>query len=699
MPTLKCRFCKDNLDFSAGTSATKCFNCGMTQTVPSSISEDNSELFSQALDLRKNKEFDKTYRIYKELGAKASGDIDIYWELLLCRMGINYVKNPGEKEYYPVIDRLSDTMIFDDEDYKKVRDASVPNIRQIFRRDAIAIYDLQKKMLNETEGLEPVDVFICYNTATADSFAASDLAEVLRSKGGYKVYLPETSDVAKIDTKANSEPVIFSALKSSKVMIVVGSQAEHLSDLATANTWRRYINLIESGENKEIILAYRDIDENDIPDELKEFTKIKISGSDYREEFMKAATDKFAAIKERDEQKLRDEEAAIEAVRQEKNKALDELMSKVEELDNSDVDYTIDDHTEYDRKLEMLLKHKKRYEMALSFYEGTKADYEMLNREYLLFKQRIEESPLNMQYKEIQKQISDKAQSIESNVYFRKETKRKDQQELDNLNEQRRFIQQRIDADVELLESMRKNVEMRKKQMFSAQANMLALKKTFERERDEIRSFDDIVRGKRKDVLLMEAEKLMHSVGDTMEFGCWPKDKKIGWTIIAADNNNILLLSTKVIDANKFHDVYGDTTWAGSYIRRFLNEEFYQKAFTDQEKKRILLSHVKAEKNPLYPVDPGEDTDDKIFLLSIEEVRKYVEPNNLILAEPTIYAMSSGVEKDAKTGGCYWWLRSPGNAGCNIARVSGVGMILEHGFFASDNHNGIRPAMWITIGT
>lgn len=68
----------------------------------------------------------------------------------------------------------------------------------------------------------------------------------------------------------------------------------------------------------------------------------------------------------------------------------------------------------------------------------------MLNREYLLFKQRIEESPLNMQYKEIQKQISDKAQSIESNVYFRKETKRKDQQELDNLNEQRRFIHQRI---------------------------------------------------------------------------------------------------------------------------------------------------------------------------------------------------------------------------------------------------------------
>ena len=67
------------------------------------------------------------------------------------------------------------------------------------------------------------------------------------------------------------------------------------------------------------------------------------------------------------------------------------------------------------------------------------------------------------------------------------------------------------------------------------------------------------------------------------------------------------------------------------------------------------------------------------------------------MAEPTPFAVSSGVEKDSKTGGCYWWLRTPGNAGCNVARVSGVGIILEHGFFASDNHNGIRPAMWITI--
>ena len=698
MPTLKCRYCKDNIDFSGGTSAAKCFNCGYTQTVPASIKDDNAELFSQAQEFRNGLEFDKAFKIYKDLSDEFPNDLGIIWELLLCRMGIVYKKNPGEKEYFPVINRLSDTVIFDDGDYKKIMDSAEPVQKQIFRRDAIAVYNVQTKMLDETEGLEPCDIFICYNTATSDTFAAKDISDLLKNNG-YSVYMPESAEVAKNDVRANSEPVIFSAIRSSKVMVVLGSQADFLTDLSTANTWRRYINLIGSGENKEIITAYRDIEEDELPDELKDVTKIRISGSSYREEFLEVIREKTGIVDGREQRRLEEEQAAADAIQAEKDKALEELMAKVEEIDNTDVDYTIKDHDEYDRRLEMLLKHKKRYEQSLGFYEDTKADFDQLNADYLAFKKKTEENPLNAQFKEIQKQISEKAQSIESNVYFRKETKKKDQQELENLNEQRKMIQQRLDADLELLENMRKNVEMRKKQMYAAQANMLALKKTFEKERAEIRAFDDIVREKRKDEILMEAEKLKHSVGDTMEFGCWPKDKKIEWTIIATKDNSILLLSSKVIDANKFHDVYGDTTWAGSFIRRYLNEEFYQKAFTEQEKKRILLSKVKAEKNPLYLIDPGEDTEDKIFLLSVNEARQYLEPNDLVLCEPTVYAMSAGVEKDDKTGGCYWWLRSPGNAGCNIARVSGVGMILEHGFFASDNHNGIRPAMWITIGT
>lgn len=697
MPTLRCKYCKENLEFSYRDTAAKCWNCGSIQSVPRSMTEENAELYKQAQELLNGKEFDKAARIYKDLYASAPNDPELAWDTIMCRFGIEYVKKPAEKEYITVVNRLNDTMIFDDGEYKKAMELADANQKQVFRRDAIAIYDIQKKMLAETEGLEPCDVFVCYNIATTDSFAAADIADLL-GKDGYKVYLPLNAEAAKLESGANTEPKVFAAIRSSKIMVVVGSTAEALEELGTANLWRRYLGLIGGGANKDIAVVYRDMNEDELPKELKAVSKVQMSGSEYRDEFMNIIREKLGAIKSEDDRKAEEEKAALEAAEEERNKALAELMSKVTELDDSDVDYTIKDHEEYDRRLEMLLKHKRRYEMSLCGYEDTKADFDQLNEQYLEFKQRTEANPLNAKYKEIQKRISEKAQAIESNVYFRKETKRRDQQELLELKEQLNQIQKRLDADNELLGNMRKNVEMRKKQMFAAQASMLALKKTFERERDEIRKFDDIVREKRKGELLMEAEKLKHSVGDKIEFGCWPQEKPIEWTIIDAEDNRILILATKVIDAKKFHDKYEDVTWEKSYIRKFLNDEFYQKAFSDEEKKRILLSEIKAEKNPLYPVDPGEDTEDKIFLLSVTEVRKYLETGNLVLAEPTPYALAYSVETDDKTGGSYWWLRTPGNAGCNIARVSSKGIILEHGFFASDNHNGIRPAMWITLG-
>ena len=698
MPTLRCKYCRNSLEFSYRDTAAKCWNCGYIQSVPRTLTEENAELYKQAQEFLFEKEFDKAARIYKDLSAASFNDAELAWDSIMCRFGIEYSKKHSEKEYTTTVHRLSGTIIFDDADYKKAMDLADANQKQVFRRDAIAIYDIQKRMLDEADKQKPCDIFVMYNIKSSDSFAATDIADMLKNKG-YEVYLPLTAEAAELESGANTEPVIFSAIRSSKIMVVVGSSAEALEELDTASIWRRYLNLIASGEDKDIAVVYRDMDEDALPEELKDISKLEIAGSEYRNELLAMINEKLGAIKAKEDQKLAEEKAALEEAENERNKALADLMSKVEEIDNSDVDYTIKDHDEYDRRLEMLLKHKRRYEQSLCAYEDTKKDYDQLNDQYQDFLQRTESNPLNARYKEIQNQISEKAHSIQSNVYFRKETKKRDQQELMELKQDLDQIRQRLDADNDLLENMRKNVEMRKKQMFAAQANMLALKKTFERERDEIRKFDDIVREKRKDELLMEAEKLKHSVGDKITFGCWPEEKPVEWTIIDTKDNNILILSTMVIDTKKFHDKYEDITWEKSYIRSFLNSEFYQKAFTDDEKKRILLSPVKAEKNPLYPIDPGNDTEDKIFLLSVSEVRKYLESNDLVLAEPTPYALAYNVEKDEKTGGCYWWLRTPGNAGCNIARVSSKGLILEHGFFASDNHNGIRPAMWITIGT
>ncbi len=177
---------------------------------------------------------------------------------------------------------------------------------------------------------------------------------------GYKTFVPSSAEVAINDVKANSESVIFSAIRSSKVMVILANQADSLSDLDTANIWRRYLNMIDSGEEKEIVVAYRDMGEDEIPEELNDLPRIRISSLDFREGFISTVKDAFEAIRINKEQRIKEEQAAIISTQEEKNKALEELMGKIEELDKTDVDYTNEDHDNYDRHLEMLLKHKRR---------------------------------------------------------------------------------------------------------------------------------------------------------------------------------------------------------------------------------------------------------------------------------------------------------------------------------------------------
>lgn len=64
-------------------------------------------------------------------------------------------------------------------------------------------------------------------------------------------------------------------------------------------------------------------------------------------------------------------------------------------------------------------------------------------------------------------------------------------------------------------------------------------------------------------------------------------------------------------------------------LREWLNEEFYNSAFSNSEKEQILSVTVPADKNPEYDTNSGNDTEDKIFLLSVSEAKKYLGKKRL----------------------------------------------------------------------
>ncbi len=85
---------------------------------------------------------------------------------------------------------------------------------------------------------------------------------------------------------------------------------------------------------------------------------------------------------------------------------------------------------------------------------------------------------------------------------------------------------------------------------------------------------------------------------------------------------------------------------------------FYNEVFTAAEKKLILTTRVTARQNPTYLIPAGADTADKVYILSYEEVMRWMPRNNDRLCYPTRFAESHGIA--APSGHAGWWLRTPG---------------------------------------
>ena len=110
----------------------------------------------------------------------------------------------------------------------------------------------------------------------------------------------------------------------------------------------------------------------------------------------------------------------------------------------------------------------------------------------------------------------------------------------------------------------------------------------------------------------------------------------------------------------------------------------------------IKSTKVTAYSNPDYSTYPGNDTIDKVFLLSIEESDYYFNSSHSRICRASKYAINNGAWTTDK-GICYWWLRSPG---MNSYRASGIyasGSIDYSGEYKHDVDCSVRPALWIEI--
>lgn len=194
-------------------------------------------------------------------------------------------------------------------------------------------------------------------------------------------------------------------------------------------------------------------------------------------------------------------------------------------------------------------------------------------------------------------------------------------------------------------------------------------------------------------------------VGNIVTFGTYPQTADgekapIEWIVLEREGNRALLISNRALDTRPYHDEDADVTWETCSLRKWLNEDFLNQAFTKKQRSAILTTRVKPDLDVNKGIDAGAETQDKVFILSGSEAFLYFDSYAARECRPTSYAIENGAmaSTDRDTmGNVMWWVRTPGWWQNHAAFVRYDGTVLSGGFEVNQDFRTIRPVIWVDI--
>nr|MCR5341287.1 DUF6273 domain-containing protein [Saccharofermentans sp.] len=120
----------------------------------------------------------------------------------------------------------------------------------------------------------------------------------------------------------------------------------------------------------------------------------------------------------------------------------------------------------------------------------------------------------------------------------------------------------------------------------------------------------------------VENQSFKYRPGDIVTFGKYEQDNNksngkedIEWIVLAREGNKVLVLSRYALACKPYNNKKADVTWETCSLRKWLNEDFFESAFDEEDKSCIVKTNVTADKNPEYETSQGNPTTDNVFLL------------------------------------------------------------------------------------
>jgi len=691
--------CGGDLEINEQMSVGTCKYCGSTMTLPKASDEVTANLFNRANNLRLKSEFDKALEVYEKILDGDNSNAEAHWGIVLCKYGIEYIKDPKTHERIPTCHRTLYESVLADADYLSALENADASAKTLYEEEAKRISELQKDILAVVKNEKPFDVFICYKETdengkrTKDSALANDIYHNLTQEG-YQVFYAAITLEDKLGQEY--EPYIFAALNSAKVMLAVGTKPENFNSPWVKNEWSRFLHLMKKERGRTLIPCFAGMDAYDLPEDFahlqaQDMSKIGFINDLARgiKKIVGVADDKGAIAN-----------AASTIVQGNVN--IDNLLKRAflyfeegdfksgEEYCERVLDLDVENAKAYVGKLmtEMQIKEEtnlpqctKRIENNSNFLKAVR------------FADEKYRTILNGYSESISKRIL-----TPEEIKYQKATilmQKKDYEEaieiFGSLGDFNDSATQLLNAKTQLLNSKYNNaMELISENKYSEAITMLISLGDFKDSEEKIASItrDLFSKANIGDIVLLG--KYYQNISNSL------LKEPITWKVLFRENEKILLISEKILACKPYHNINADITWKDCSLRNWLNNDFYNSAFSDFEKK--VIADVEIANFTSYSFSGKETgafyTKDRVFLLSTAETYKYFNSDNSRQATATECAKVQGSK--IENGNAYWWLRTPGTDSFSACYVSLYGHVY-YNYYVNNTNIGVRPALWINL--
>jgi len=282
----RCSYCTAPLKGATG-QVVKCEYCGLENFIlawPGEI----QDMLSKAESARKEHRYNSALKIYDEILRKDPRCTDALWCRLLTDYGIEMVNET------PTLKRLSSKPITEHKNYIELQNICNGEQAEVYSKTAKKIEEIRKKAAEVAAKQIPCDVFICFKhkgdggNITDDYILGREIYDVFFNFGKSVFFSPKS--LADMPGE-EYEPLIYHALSTAKVMILLGTKIDYVNAVWLENEWARFLDIINEDRRKVLIPCISEEIGYLLPSELKGLQYLAKEDFNFKERLIKTVNE------------------------------------------------------------------------------------------------------------------------------------------------------------------------------------------------------------------------------------------------------------------------------------------------------------------------------------------------------------------------------------------------------------------------